>query len=369
MTATAPSDGTSEPRPSAEGNTASEPSGQGGGSDEPSPPVPAQSPPQGPADAGSGASQSFEAIASQALGVDPGASRRKRTLWLSVTATVGLLSALSGTLLAYYMIKPSVTRENDSNKGYDASQAPFTVSVRPEEGEPREWAMVLDRELTADETQRLTSSTASSPAFAYLKKLGGHPLAYAPLLEHAPKRYTQQQTASGRLELSDTFKINVLSARAYGVVINDWKVTDVTCRKSTAKTVVFFPPQGGAAYQGIRLHIPPRADEPVLTDETEGQGGPYFDGNYIEVGGGQSSGGLRVEAIPRQGQSCEWGIKVHYSDVHQDGRWVQLKDRGGKPLRVRTESVPTEPQQKWVFGSVPWTPCHLKPKGELCDLA
>ncbi|MFC5854306.1 hypothetical protein ACFPZI_21630 [Streptomyces chlorus] len=40
-----------------------------------------------------------------------------------------VLGALGGALLAYLMIEPSVTKENDSNKEYDASQPPFTVSV------------------------------------------------------------------------------------------------------------------------------------------------------------------------------------------------------------------------------------------------
>ncbi|WP_307822039.1 hypothetical protein [Streptomyces coffeae] len=300
--------------------------------------------------------------------MDPAASRRKKILWLSVTATVGLLSVLGGTLLGYYMIKPGVTRENDSNKGYDASQAPFTVSVQTELGDPRQdWVMVLDRELTEGETRKLTSSDDASAAFAYLKSLGGRLLNYASYLEHAPEQYTQR-TSNGRMELSGTFKLRLLSTRSAAVVIDDWKATDVTCRPSTAKTVVGYPSQGGVAYQGIRVHVPPRGGEPVLTDDDEGQGEPYFDTHNIEVGNGQSSGAMRVEAIAPPGQSCEWGIKVHYVDAYQKGQWLQLKDSDGKALRIRTESVPADPRQKWVFGAVPWTACHQKTEEPMCDL-
>lgn len=288
-------------------------------------------------------------------------------LWLSVTATVGLLSVLGGTLLGYYMIKPSVTRENDSNKGYDASQAPFTVSVQTELGDPRQdWVMVLDRELTQGETRKLTSSNDASAAFTYLKSLGGRLLNSASYLEHAPEKYPQL-TSTGNMELSDTFKLRLLSTRSAAVVIDDWKATDVTCRPSTAKTVVGYPSQGGAAYQGIRVHVPPRDGEPVLTDDEEGQGEPYFDTRYIEVGNGQSSGAMRVEAIAPRGHSCEWGIKVHYVDAYQKGQWLQLKDSDGKALRIRTESVPADPRQKWVFGSIPWTACHQKTQELMCD--
>ncbi|MFB7957641.1 hypothetical protein [Streptomyces sp. NPDC056045] len=300
--------------------------------------------------------------------MDPAASRRKKILWLSVTATVGVLSVLGGTLLGYYMIKPSVTRENDSNRGYDASQAPFTASVQTELGDPRQdWVMVLDRELTKGEARKLTSSDDASAAFTYLKSLGGRLLNYASYLEHAPKHYTQR-TSTGRMELSSTFKLRLLSTRSAAVVIDDWKATDIACRPSTAKTVVGYPSQGGVAYQGIRVHVPARGGEPVLTDDDEGQGEPYFDSHIIEVGNGQSSGAMRVEAIAPPGQSCEWGIKAHYVDAYQKEQWLQLKDSDGKALRIRTESVPADPRQTWVFGSVPWTACHQKTEEPMCGL-
>ncbi|MGC4748713.1 hypothetical protein ACLQ28_24115 [Micromonospora sp. DT201] len=266
----------------------------------------------------------------------------------------------------HFFIPSTVAKENDSQKKVDASELPFTVSVQPERGEPESWTMVLDRELTADETQKMQDS--SSP-FSYLRSLGGHPLGYASFLNNAPQRYMDQQTSSGRMANIDTFKIAFLSTRAYPVMIDDWKVVDLTCVKSSRKTVVSRPSQGGAAYEGISLHLPPRADEPVLTDDTEGQGKPYFDSRFIEVGGGQSVGALRVEAIAPAGQSCEWGIEVHYTDAHHQDDYVQLKDGDGNPLRIHTESAPANPRQKWVFGSVPWTPCHLNPQGNQCDLA
>ncbi|MEU4337347.1 hypothetical protein AB0F59_22330 [Micromonospora lupini] len=270
------------------------------------------------------------------------------------------------TVWGYFFPPSSVAETNDSQKEYDASQSPFTVSVQPERGEPDAWTMVLDRELTATETQRMQDS--SSP-FAYLRGLGGHPLEYASYLDNAPQRYRDQQTSSGRMENVDAFKISFLSARDYPVTIDDWRVVDLTCVKSTRKTVVSRPSEGGVAYQGISLHLPPRADEPVLTDDTEGQGKPYFDTRFIEVGGGQSTGGLRVEAIAPPGQSCEWGIEVHYTDAHGQDEYLPLKDGDGEPVRIHTESAPTNPRQKWVFGSVPWTPCHLQPQGDLCDSA
>ncbi|MFD3483521.1 hypothetical protein [Streptomyces sp. NPDC058665] len=85
---------------------------------------------------------------------------------------------------------------------------------------------------------------------------------------------------------ADVFRMNIMSTRSSAVVIDGWKVTDVTCGKSTAQTIVEIPPQGGATYEGLQLHIPPFAGEPVVSDDAEGQGEPYFRTRYIEVGGG-----------------------------------------------------------------------------------
>jgi hypothetical protein len=372
MTTTTSSEGTPEPQPDGDGGTLGEPAGQGGDSGGNQTSATADSSQQGGADPGSAPREGFWARAwaaiAEALGLASGGSWRRRAVVLLAVAAISLVAAFRDAMVDYFMTKPNVTRENDANTEYDASKLPFTVSVLPEKGDPRQqWVMVLDRELTASETRKLTSSHDSSVTFSYLKSLGGRLLEYPSVLEHAPKQYTQHMS-TGRTELSDTFKMTVLSTRAAAVVIDNWKVTDVVCRKSTAKTVVAYPPQGGAVYQGIQLHVPPQADEPVLTDDTDGQGEPYFDTHYIEVGGGQSSGGLRVEAIAPRGQSCEWGIKVHYVDAYQKAQWLQLKDRKGQPLRLRTESVPLHPRQEWFFGSIPWTPCHLKPKEPACDL-
>lgn len=383
MTATAPSGGTPESRPdttgnttagTAEGTTSQPPAPAGAPPRAPagaSPPAAAPTPPSGPPDTGGGTGgeprEGFWSIVVEALGLAPGSSRRRQVVTLLVVAVMTFVAVFRDTLVEYFTIERNVVEENDSNKKYDASQPPFTVTVRPETSEPPEWAMVLDRTLTADEVRTMTSPD-NPDVFSYLKSLGGRPLAYVPLLEHAPKRYTEEHASSGRMEFSDTVKMTVLSTRQYEVTVNDWKVTDLTCRRSTAKTVVARPSQGGVAYQGIRLHLPPRADEPVRTDDAENQGKPYFATDHIAVGGGQTSGALRAEVIAPPGQSCEWGLKLHYNDNYVPaGRWVQVKDDKGEPLRIRTESVPADPRQSWVFGAVPWTPCHDKPEGNLCS--
>ncbi|WP_159107516.1 hypothetical protein [Streptomyces rubrogriseus] len=322
-----------------------------------------QPPRQSDADEGNGARESFASIVAEALGLAPGSSRRRRAVALLVMLSIAFMAVFRDTLTGYLMIKPSVTRENDANKEYDANTVPFTVSVRPAEGEPETWAVVLDRALTPEEKQKLVAvENDPSGAFSYLMKLGGRPLATVATLEKAPKRYKDQLASSTVGGYADVFQMNVMSTRSTSVVINGWQVTDVHCRRSTGHTVVQLPEQGGASYEGLQLHIPPLVGEPVLTDEIEGQGESYFSTHYIEVGGGQSSGGFKVHAIAPWGKSCQWGIKVRYTDSHQTARWVQLKDSNGKPLRIRTDSVPTDARETWGFIVQPWRLCEQSGK-------
>lgn len=363
MTTTGSTDERPEPQPGgadgADGALAepAAPAGQDGDPDGSPPALPAQPSRRNDADEGDGQRESFASIVAETLGLAPGSSRRRRAVTLLVMLALAFVALFRDTLIGYVMIEPSVTKENDSNAEYDAGKVPFTVSVRPEEDEPETWVMILDRALTADEKRKLVAGGDRSAAFSYLKELGGRPLAHEGKLEYAPERYKEQLASSTVGRYADVFQMNVMSTRSTSVVINGWKATDVTCRKSTGYTVVELPQQGGASYEGIQLHIPPFAGEPVLTDETEGQGESYFSTHYIEVGGGQPSGGFKVQAIAPRGQSCDWGIKVRYTDSYQETRWVQLKDGKGKSLRIHTDSAPTDPRRRWVFIAEPWRMC------------
>ena len=311
-----------------------------------------------------GSDEGWLRLSAQRLGVDTSGSSRKVRRGLVLAAAGLLLSTLAGWALEYWSIGPFASAEHRAEEANDAAEPPFRVSVQPERSEPSQWAMVLDRELTEAEARTLTSLDPSA-AFSYLRKLGGHPLAYAAFLENAP-RYDERH--QDRLEFADVIKLNIVSGREKAVLIDDWKVVDVRCRRSTAKAAVVLPPQGGVPYEGVRLHIPPQPDEPVLTDDTEGQGEWYFSTRRIEVGGGQPSAGWRMETLAARGRSCTWGVKVHYGDAYGNEGWVRLADDEERPLVFRTESLPAEPRQLWLTGSVPWTACHEDAEEPLCAL-
>ncbi|MFI6477001.1 hypothetical protein ACIBH1_03640 [Nonomuraea sp. NPDC050663] len=304
-----------------------------------------------------GDDESWSSLAASKLGLAPSASRRKRRRLIALGVVFAVAAGIWALSWDYFAVAPIARAEHATQKEIDAAELPFVVSLTPEKNEPDFWNVVLDRKLSASEVRKMTSMADSTKVFSYLKSLGGRPLAYTSTMNKAPSVY-HDRTAGDGAELAYVFKLNVLSGREKSVVIDDWKVVDVRCRRSTAKAVIRYPAQGGSAYEGVLLHIPPRSYEPVLTDEVDGQGKPYFSIRRIEVGGGQSSGGLRVESIAPVGKVCTWGISMHYVDVHQKDGWVRLTDKDGKPLVIRTEFPPARPQQDWLFGAVPWTACH-----------
>lgn len=102
-----------------------------------------------------------------------------RTLIVSLAFV--LLITATGWTLDYFSVWPLASADHEAQKENDAAELPFTVSMQPEKNEPREWAMVLDRELSKAEARKMTSLKDSSAAFSYLTSLGGRPLAYTSL--------------------------------------------------------------------------------------------------------------------------------------------------------------------------------------------
>lgn len=248
----------------------------------------------------------------------------------------------------------------DRGGGRRGAAAP--ARVRPQGGQGRGVGTAAAGDRPEEKQKLVAVENDRAGAFSYLRKLGGRPLATTATLENAPKRYKDQLASPALGGYADVFQMNVMSTRSTSVAINRWQVTDVTCQKSTGHTVVLLPEQGGASYEGLQLHIPPLVGEPVLTDETEGQGEPYFSTHVIEVGGGQPSGNYKVHAIAPWSKSCQWGIKVRYIDPYQTERWVQLKDSNGKPLRIRTDSIPTDARETWGLIVQPWRLCDRSGK-------
>ncbi|MFJ3904604.1 hypothetical protein [Streptomyces sp. NPDC090025] len=296
---------------------------------------------------------------------------RKR--WKVVATTLSLVAALGLVgIYANYAVpkwldesaKPSdAATDQRIQDDLDKEETAFTAAVDYDRSPPETWRVVLDRPLTAPEQRRLgTLDGDAEAARGYLTSLGGRTLRH-------PSSFDDRADLMPRFTGTDAtvFLMNLFSRRQSKLTVLSMEAVDVSCRTPTARTVVDLPPQGGAAYEGVLFDLSTPAAPPIVTDAGPLQGQPHFAHRKIDLGGGESPGGLRVEAVTRA-KTCDWAIEAKYRDEYQGFGALVLKD-GDKPFVA--EGTPLKPEQLWVRDSSEprgrqWLPCHERPAESAC---
>jgi hypothetical protein len=328
-----------------------------------SPPAPSPSAPSSP---------TWLDAASDAL--EPGSSglparSRLKPLFLKLCfGAVGILLAAFAGVWASNQSAESTVRDNQrAEDQVDREERPFVGTVEKDRTTPENWKIVLDRTLTEKEAAKLRSfspysATGMTEAARFLTSLGGRVLRFPPLLDRYPPGYTYINGGDAA-----AFNLNLFSKRQAQLSITDMRPVGITCHRPTAKTVAVFPPQGGAAYEGIFYDLTRPESPPIVTDPDSRQGRPYFARRKIDLGGGESPGGLHVESVTK-GRTCDWRIRAEYSDADSGSGHLTLQN-GRKPFR--TEAAPTRPEQLfYVDPSQPrdesWVACHEQPSELAC---
>ncbi|WP_326719600.1 hypothetical protein OHT59_08865 [Streptomyces sp. NBC_00243] len=294
-----------------------------------------------------------------------GLARRKKAqvvgIVLGAAVVGGLCGLLAGFVFETETAKPRVKAEQEAEDALDAEEDPFTSTVDYDYSMPENWKIVLDRPLTENEQDRLTSIHGDLiQVWDYMHSLGGRVLRYPSVLQQAPPGAYDPTGAD-----STIFNMNLFSNRKSNLSIVDMRAADVTCREPTARTVVVAPPQGEASYAGILYDLTKKNFAPIATDEGSNQGQPYFSRRKIDLGNSESPGGLHVEAYVRD-KTCEWKIKAKYRDANQKSGEVTLQD-GTKPLVA--EAAPTNPEQLWfitVTNGWSWLDCRKVSEDPYC---
>jgi hypothetical protein len=344
-------------------------SGEGPNGEAASPTTPQAATPSTPA---TPSSPTWLDAASDAL--EPGSSSlpvrsRFKPLFLKLCfGAVGVLLAAFAAVWASNQSAESTVRDSQQAEDQvDQEERPFIGAVEKDPTTPENWKIVLDRTLTRKEAAKLRSfspysATGMTDAARFLTSLGGRVLRYPPLLDRYPPGYTYVNGGDAA-----AFNLNLFSKRKAQLSITDMRPVGISCRKPTAKTVAVFPPQGGAAYEGIFYDLTDPGSPPIVTDPNSRQGRPYFERRKIDLGGGESPGGLHVESVTK-GRTCDWRIRAEYSDAHSGSGHLTLKN-GRRPFR--TEAAPTRPEQLfYVDASRPrdrsWVACHEEPAEPAC---
>jgi hypothetical protein len=279
----------------------------------------------------------------------------------------GVLEILLGMTLA----KPQSEAFQEADEAIDNARPPFSISVDYDDplwtGEVK---IVLDRELTLSEQGEMHDIASlgeggSLAIWEYLQSIGGRLLFYPsdiPLPDQADGLRWPRGEAT-------VFNMDIFSERQSQVSITDMRVVNVSCREPSAQAVIVIPPQGGFSYDGIRVDLTAADPVPLITDPGEDLGQPYFSERRIDLGNGQSPGGLRVEAVT-EGQSCDWEFQATYHDA--TGRYHEMTLRDGdSPFFA--EAIPTEPAQLWIadpsrlYASPSYlVACHEEPGASIC---
>ncbi len=279
-----------------------------------------------------------------------GAPRRVRVRAWAVSIVLALIATVAGFAGTYaydlWSAEARLREERAAQAALDQAGAPFTSTISYDTSASDPLKVILDRPLTSEEAEELSTLGASS-AWEFLRGLGGRavPNVYTGA-EVAPVGGWSWQEAQTNIQTgSAVFTMTVMSARNSQVSIVDMTPTNVSCTKPTATTVVEYAAGGQATYPGVIVDI--THDEPTLLilDEGSDQGQPYFSRRRIDLGGGLEPGGLRVHAVTA-GQTCEWEIQARYVDARQNSGEVVLNN-DGEPFLV--ESVPQRPEQHWTL--------------------
>lgn len=301
----------------------------------------------------------------------PGASNltsRRRLQLLALVGIIGAVITLIGLTVNFYFdlgtTTSRVAAEQTAEQKVNLTKAPFIGVAQYDQETPRGfWYIVLDRELEPDEQHQLQALPVDNKfgdrAWELLRGLGGR-LIYRP---SAPSRVSpailKEHPRSFVSGNATVFHLNLFSERSTPLSITRMRAINVSCQPSNAQVIVELPPQGGATYEGGMFDLSSHDPIPYVMDEASDQGDPYFKNRKIDLGGGMSPGGLRVEALVWE-ESCEWEIEATYHDSSPErGGTVLLRD-GEKPFFA--EARPVRPAQHWVADPyqepAQLVPCH-----------
>lgn len=281
--------------------------------------------------------------------------------------------------VAQYLFDLTISRyrlgvERNIEQELDGQQPPFTAAINYDTSVPGNWRIVLDRPLAPEEQGRLRAIPVDQQfgqrVWDFLRPLGGRLLRIPVAMDQLPPGYDPFDPERSWASADATvFTLTLLSGRDSQLSILDMNPVVTSCRNSSAKTVVEFPPQGEAVYPGVVVDLASENPTLLITDEGSDQGEPYFSRRRIDLGGGLEPGGLRVEALARD-QSCEWEIEARYQDAEENVGRVTLRD-GDRPFVA--EAVPQDLEQYWLMDLSPsgdpvWVPCHEDRSAGHCGL-
>ncbi|MDT0532332.1 hypothetical protein RM555_25350 [Micromonospora sp. DSM 115977] len=276
---------------------------------------------------------------------------------------VGTAGCLGDVVTGILTADRRVAAEEGARQQNDQRKKPFAAAVRYDDGPAPFFRVILDRPLTEGE-QEVLQSTPPEDLWDFMRPLGARRVWYPSTgSSHMPGDY------GSFAQDATVFTMNIVSDRTAQTTIVGMRAVNVECRASTARTVVDFAPDGASDYEGVTFDLASNDPVPYMSDDDEPEkyGRPYFSERKIDLGGGMSPGGLRVEALVED-ESCAWEIEATYHDSTEGGGGALILNDNGKPFFA--EARPRNPAQYWMYISEPLPtqpfPCHKMPTVSSC---
>ncbi|MFI8437269.1 hypothetical protein ACIGJO_26715 [Streptomyces sp. NPDC079020] len=274
-------------------------------------------------------------------GVESGRRKGKIAARWFYGIAVALVALVSAAAVNIWLTEPTVKAQKSAEKkveeGEEERTPPFVARVKKEA--PGEYpTLVLDRLLTETERKKLqgihnTGIPSTRPWRVYLESLGA--VLY-----------------SG----DEMFSLTLFSEKKSGLSVTNMRAKKLRCFDAPGVTVFVLPPQGSSSVDQVYFPLPEsdtRARMEVPDGENNGE--PYFEHYKMDLGAGQSAGGLRFSALT-EGESCEWNIEAEYRNV--EGIFTEVIDNDGEPFVAR--GVPEDFEEYWIFfaGERRWDICR-----------
>ncbi|MDF3148773.1 MULTISPECIES: hypothetical protein [unclassified Streptomyces] len=283
-------------------------------------------------------------VAPETADVDPRRRNRKvliRLCWVIVSSLVLFLVAKGAEWL---------TSEHDAKVAGEAEdtvdrQGPaFSASVRTDTDNTE--ATLFDEPFSAREKQRLVGPPKD------LRPVTAAHHGRGVFLHDVWNRNMGVETWG----YSEAWLVDIISDRKASLVINDMRMKGLRCAPARATTVIYKLDEGGAHYNGM-LFDTSRPDTPLITDDTEHYGEPFFQHKKIDLGNGASPGGLRIQ-VTSGTNDCTWkAFEVTYVD--SQGTHTQDITNNGKGFAVH--GIAAEQKQVFEFSVIGIAECAPRP--------
>ncbi|MFI5551137.1 hypothetical protein [Streptomyces sp. NPDC051738] len=315
--------------------------------DSETPPSPATSPSPSSAPGPSGTSPLMDDVVAgvvpEAADTDPRRRNRKILIRLGWVVVSSLLVFLVAKSAEWLTSEHDAQVANEADDKVDRQGPAFSTSVRVDTYAPQ--ATLYGKPFSAEERKQLIGPP---------KDLRPYSAAHDATSVFVGDVWNVAMGVEVK-GYAEAWLVDIISDRKAALVVNDMRMKGLQCAPAKARTVIIHRGEGVADYDGMFFDTT-RPDNPLIT-ASENYGQPYFQHKKIDLGNGDTPGGLRIQ-VTSGTQDCTWkAFEVTYVD--SEGTHTQDITNNGKGFTVH--GLAEKQRQVFKFSEAGIEECAPKP--------